>query len=253
MLWRNWVAAAGLALSAVVHSVASVDGYLAGSSIGRSLALMVYAVGCSIAVYGLIRRCYWARCMTLGIGLVALTQISVMGIVGAAVWTSGVLQWVGCLALVALMTGSRMRAEFEERPGSTWNFESGLARLARAVVVAGIGAIPMLFWMAANAVYSDPMGPWLAAAGGVGMIFSLLLVVWGRTVGLMLLSACAGLGAFGTVWSLLTFDTSPCLASQQGYWLSTVGAAGALVPGVLLGTVACFVFVPRMIRHLRST
>ncbi len=256
MKLRILLAALGLSTYAILHGWSAIEWYLYGLPLGLSLTLAVNAVGCATAAYGLIRRRPWARCLALAIAVVALTQISSMGVIDAVRGQTppvhGFIQWLACGLLALAVTGPRMRASFEEAPTSPWRFGSGLARLTRAAVIAGVGAVPMLFWMAANAVYAtDPCGRIVATAAGVSMIGALVLLIRARTIGLLLFGLSSLAGVIGAVLTVAMLDTNPGHASQHEYWSRTVGAAAAMLPGVVLGATLFAAFVPRMIRYLR--
>jgi hypothetical protein len=244
---------------AAVHGFNAVHGY-GDQPVAVWLTAAVFSLGDAVAVYGLWQRRYWARLLGLGIAIVALTEIAAMGTLIAITpalklpmhWWLGAGQVVPFLVLLMAMLGPSMRAAFDEAPSSPWRFDSGLARLTRAALVAGVGAIPMLFLMAATSSRSpDDTARIVAAGAGVSLAVALYLLLRARTAGLPLaaLSSVAGAWAAVRIVGSLGFGASGGGSPDWSSW-QTVMAAACLIPGVVLGAGVFAAYLPRMVRFL---
>jgi hypothetical protein len=261
MQYRIGIAALGLAIYAVLHGVGSITWYQAGLPQPLYLTEAVQSLGCAAAAYGLLRRRSWGRGLTLAIALVALAQITASGVVACITGSSaslplesGVIQWVACAALALAMSGHAMRERFEESPGSVWNFDTRMTRMLRLAVIAGVGSIPMIFIMAANAVYAtDSFWRHLAVLSGIGMSLSLFTIVRGKTIGLAFFFVSATTGAIATLLTILRLSDSTFLVAREEYWSRTVVAALAAAPGLLFGVLVFALFVPAMLRFLTDS
>jgi hypothetical protein len=225
------------------------------------LALLGNALGCLLAGVGLVILRPWARCLALGIGVVGLVEIAASAaLMPAFHWETpigfGVLQIALFGSLVAVLLGRAMRETYEERAGSPVRFDTRLARLARAAAVGAVGAIPMLGWMAANAIYSHPsVGRGLAAVAACLLAGALLLLARARAAGIPVLGLGAAFGGASAVVTLLHLDPAlrhSCIRGQDAYTFHAVLGAMTLVPGVLLALVVFAAFVPRMVRFARG-
>lgn len=262
--WRPLVVAAILSFAAVSHAWSAIKYSELGLPLGMSLALLVYTIGDLTAVYGLVRRRYWARCMTQAIALVTFMQISATGLLlifsshaapfgSSTLIYSGIIQALVCIGMATLMGGVRMRNAFEERSDGPWRFDSRLAKLIRIAVIGSIGVIPMLFWMSAHAVYAvDDIGRWMAVIAGLSMIVSILTIIKGRTIGLAMLALSSMVAAVAITMTVASLDTNPNFAGQAAYWSLTLAAAIATVPGIIMATLVFFACVPKLLRLLRN-
>jgi hypothetical protein len=260
MKLRLALAILGLASFALLHGYGALDTRASGLPTGMWLTELFEAAGCAVAAYGLARQRVWARCLGVGIGCVALTQV-----VGMGVWTFlhpfgdapcaipwGLAQGAIFVALILLLSGGKMRAAFEESPSSPWTFGSPLAGLMRATVVAGIGAIPMLCLMAATSVYATTEGPRVSALiAATAMAASLVLLLRGKTIALPLLALSSIGGGIAAARTVLSLDTNPSLVGVNWYTSMPVVAAGATLPGLFLGVAILAAFIPGMVRFLR--
>jgi hypothetical protein len=243
---------------ALLHTATAVVCYRARLPAGIWLTFGLFAAGCSATAAGLLTRRYWARYLTLGIGVVALVEILTMAVILSALglpipWSLGLPQIPPFVGLVALMLGPRMRAVYDEGPMSPWRFEGSLARLTRVAIIVGVGAVPMLCFMAAHAVYAaDPTPRWMAVGAAATLAFGLVLVVRARTAGLPLLAGGAVLGAIAAVWTVRVYDTSPGFAGQTWYWPQTLLGAVSTAPGLLVAILLVAAFVPRIVRFSRA-
>jgi hypothetical protein len=163
-----------------------------------------------------------------------------------APWQSGVAQAVVFLGLLLVMLGPSMRAAFDEGATSPWRFDSGLARLARAAVVAGIGAVAMLLLMAATANASgDDTARVVGAGAGISLGTALYLLLRARTAGLPL----AALSSVAGAWAALRVAGGMGCHLDASSSLSLMAAA-SLIPGVVLGAIVFLAYLPRLIRFV---
>jgi hypothetical protein len=254
--FRIGVAASILLAGVAVHGYSAVALSLRGFPLGMALVPAFFATGCAAGIYGLSRRRYWARVFTLGIG--------VLGLVELACWSThipAILPWAFWATQVALfatltlaMLGSPMRQAFEEGSAGRWRFDDPLLRFTRMATVVGIGTPPMLFSMAADAVYTtEDLGRILAVAAGAGMLSALLLLAAGKSAGLAVLGLSSPLAAFAVWRTVSHFDQNPSFAAEKQYHALTVADAASSVPGIVFGIALLFAFSPRVVAYLRRS
>ena len=252
---RTLLSALGLLSFAAIHALTVVH-YVHDELYVLALPVVVYSLGCLTTAMGLITRQWWARMMAVGIGAVALSQLCSGAVFYAFTGqapishASALLQVSLNVALVAAMSGRAMQGAFEDSDRSPWSFQSPLTRLARLALVAGIGAVPMMFSMAAAAAYSAPAPRVVSAIGGALMFAAHVLLLRRRSAGLLLLVLASVVGGVGVAWTVASFDRAPYLAGQEWYLPVTMIDATSAVAGIVLGGGLFAAFVPRFKRFL---
>ncbi len=254
---RRILAALGLLVYAVLHGTTTftIDGPL-------RYCTAVYSIGCIVGAIALLRPTYWARRYVIGVGVAGfLNCVAYFGYFRqtGGLWF-GVAQFAAFLSIIALMSGKRMRAFYDER-APHWKFDHPTMHVLAAALSLNVAGVAMLVYYACMDATWTTDGL-RAGALSLACVLSLgtIAAARGRIAGLFLMLGSA-IAAIWLGWSAMEFVSRPTYASgycgewyawvQWGKW-ETVKSVVGFAPAAI-GSLLCFaVFLGPMVRFVRN-
>ena len=238
---RIYLAAAGLAVYAALHGAGAVW-FTSGS---MRFCAAVYALGCAVGAFGLLRRTFWARRYAMGVGLAGLLNCAAyfgyfreLG----GIWFGGA-QLAAFVGIFALLMGKKMRAHFDDL-APHWQFDHPTMHLLAAALSLNVAGIAMLVYYAClEGVGSDGLRVGSLATAALLAIGS-VSAARGRILGLFLMTVAGGV----SLWLGWQAVHDMTVSSQWETFKSVLGFLTAAI-----GSLLCFgVFLGPMVRFLRN-
>jgi len=257
ILARRIVVSVGLLAYAVLHGL----GALRLDAPFRYVEA-VYAIGCAIGAFVLMRPTFWARRYVMGIGLAGLLNIAAyfgyFRQVGG--FWFGVAQLAAFVGIFALLLGKKMRAFYDER-APHWHFDHPTMHVLAASLSLNVAGVAMLVYYACmDASWTTPSLRAGALCLAILLAIGTAASASGKIVGLFVMLASA-IASVWLGWSAFDFVTQPSFVGAHcGEWHAwmawgrweTVKSLVGFLPAAL-GSIACFaVFVGPMARFVRN-
>lgn len=257
MKLRIYLAAAGLAVYAALHGAGAIW-FTSGP---MRFCAAVYAAGCALGAFALLRRTFWARRYAMGVGLAGLLNcIAYFGYFRelGGIWFGGA-QLAAFVGIFALLFGKKMRAHYDEL-APHWQFDHPTMHLLAAALSLNVAGIAMLVYYAClEGVGTDVLRAESLAIAAVLAVGS-ISAARGRILGLFLMTV-AGAVSLWLGWQAVREATTPVSVSCAcGNWLAwhawgqweTFKSVLGFLPAAI-GSLLCFgVFLGPMVRFVRN-
>jgi hypothetical protein len=260
MSLRRWIAIAITLTYTALHAFTAYS-WLKDPGVPRPLGLCpaFFALGYGVAATGLLRRAYWARLYGIGIAIAGLLNLVTFGLVARdPPISSGLAQGFAFTVLLATLSGSRMRAQYDGRGPLAESGRHLALRAAKLTTILAVTTVPMLFWLAATA------RPWLGQTARLGLVLTgatygigAIGVVRGRTAGLFTIMVAGAAAVILVVPIGARVFFSGCKGSRDmlctWQYPHAIEAMLSLLPGLVVAVITIAAFGRSALRWCSSS